>query len=575
MLDSSKPTTSNPSTPSTTTSTAASGSAPGALLPGGSASSVSRSSTPRLTLSAHTCITLLPTLTPEQVNFELQYLQSLDPDWSCTARNIVGKREALHKHLVDGLITEMSDTVDKFNSIYNSFSCAVKLAEETVLDITNGALELIDGAKAKQTDPPVPLPSSQTASLQTAGADGNGNIDPDDPVSLCVCDLSDITIDDMLGELTFDTDHPGGRKTVYFGQVPYSYGKFDHPAASYPTSQLFDKIFDKLASIDEEITPSEYTCLCSLYPDGSAGIPLHSDNERAIVPDSTIYTVSFGETRDLRVTNTVGPPIEHKIRLEHGSVYSMSRKSQDTWRHGIDRDPTVKKPRLSLTFRKLQTPALPPPKTPVPPVAPPSSQRIPLQHSRVLLIHDSIIQDAPDRVFEHVPGHTCVKRLNYQLADVFNFEPEFEHAKTVTISCGINDLARYGKTASMLADTVCPDLIRCCRKYSRTNFIFTSLTLARDKSWLNTEVLKFNQIMQDLARNIPNLLYYDSHGLICRHVHPDRVWDMNDRNGIHLVFDVRKLVTRELVNCVGRLAGSKVPHHRNCEWLYYVSPSFR
>ncbi len=174
------------------------------------------SNTPRLTFSAHTCISLLPTLTPEQVNFELQYLQSLDPDFSCTARNIVGKREALRTHLVDGLVAEMSDSVDKFNSIYNSFSCAVKLAEETVLDITKGALDAITGAKSKLQDPPSPSPPSQTASPSTAGADGNGNTDLDIPVSLSECKLSDITLEDVMGDLSssFDTDHPGGRKTV-------------------------------------------------------------------------------------------------------------------------------------------------------------------------------------------------------------------------------------------------------------------------------------------------------------------------------------------------------------------------
>ena len=163
-----------------------------------------------------------------------------------------------------------------------------------------------------------------------------------------------------------------------------------------------------------------------------------------------------------------------------------------------------------------------------------------------------------------------MKRLNYQLSDIFKFEREFRHSKTVAISCGINDLARYGKAARTLADIVCPDLVRCCQQYSMTNFIFTSLTLVRDKSWLNAELLRFNQIMQDLARDIPNLYNFDSHGLICREVHPDRVWDRQDRNGIHLVLDVRRLVTRELVNCVGRLTGSHLPHHRNCAWLYYV-----
>ncbi len=242
-------------------------------------------------------------------------------------------------------------------------------------------------------------------------------------------------------------------------------------------------------------------------------------------------------------------------------------------------DPTVKTPRISLTFRKLIAPTKPLPKPPAPPVAPPppshhapsSRPRPHSRQSRILLIHDSLIQDAPERAFEHIPGQTCVKRLNYKLSDVFQFETEFRHASTVALSCGVNDLARYGNTASFLADIVCPDLVRCCQRYNNTNFIFTSLTLVRDKNWLNSEILRFNRIMLDLARDIPNLFYYDCHGLICREVHPDWVWDTHDRNGIHLTLGVRRLVTRELVNCVGRLSNSHLPHHRNCEWLYCVN----
>ncbi len=211
-------------------------------------------------------------------------------------------------------------------------------------------------------------------------------------------------LDDVLKELTFDIVHPGGRKTTYFGQVPYGYGKYNHPAAPYPTSQIFDKIFERLQSIDKEITPTEYTCLCTLYPDGAAGIPLHSDNERVIVADRMIYTVSFGVERGLRVSNMVGRPVEHRVKLEHGSVYVMTRESQETWRHGMDRDPTVTTPRLSLTFRKLTAPTPLPSKTPVPPIAPPTSHQATAPHfrtrqSRVLLLHDSIIHDAPERVF--------------------------------------------------------------------------------------------------------------------------------------------------------------------------------
>ena len=230
--------------------------------------------------------------------------------------------------------------------------------------------------------------------------------------------MSDIQFADLLKEIKFDTTHPGGRQTKYFGDIPYKYGRYSHAPEQYPTSEIFDKIFDKLGQIDADITKDNYTCLCTLYKDGHASIPLHQDDERSIVHDSSIYTVSFGVPRVLKLSNTVGPPAEHEVPLAHGTVIGMSRESQNSWRHGIDADPTVSGPRISLTLRKLQVPA-PPPRDDVPPVAPPQRDQLrsttQVRNSRVLFIHDSIHRDTPESMLEQVPGHTCVKHLNYQL----------------------------------------------------------------------------------------------------------------------------------------------------------------
>ena len=98
----------------------------------------------------------------------------------------------------------------------------------------------------------------------------------------------------------------------------------------------------------------------------------------------------------------------------------------------------------------------------------------------------------------------------------------------------------------------------------------------KSNGWLNAEIKRFNIIMHNLAAVvIPNLCFYDTHALIRRaNFNFDWFWDRNDRNGIHLVFDVRRAIVRGLVNCVGMLAGSYIQHHRNCEWLYYAPTSY-
>ena len=62
-------------------------------------------------------------------------------------------------------------------------------------------------------------------------------------------------------------------------------------------------------------------------------IPLHHDDEQQIVEGSTIFTVSVGSDRYLTLQNQVGLLNEASVEIKHGSVYSMSRESQSTWKH--------------------------------------------------------------------------------------------------------------------------------------------------------------------------------------------------------------------------------------------------
>ncbi len=132
----------------------------------------------------------------------------------------------------------MDNTVNKYLTLFNRFSCTVKKAEEAITDITKGALDLLDGARKQHNQQggsqnlPSPPQPPQPLSPQTLTSCGITHLD--DPVSICQCDMSDITVNDLMGELSFDTVHPGGRKTTYFGQVPYSYGKFHHPQQIFP-----------------------------------------------------------------------------------------------------------------------------------------------------------------------------------------------------------------------------------------------------------------------------------------------------------------------------------------------------
>ena len=55
------------------------------------------------------------------------------------------------------------------------------------------------------------------------------------------------------------------------------------------------RVLDKVnADLVQDDVPLLNSCLVTKYTGPSALIPEHSDNERAIHPDSSIYTVSLG-----------------------------------------------------------------------------------------------------------------------------------------------------------------------------------------------------------------------------------------------------------------------------------------
>ena len=112
-------------------SNSSSGSAPGDPLHGWSGPSVSNYLP---SLSAKTCLILLPKLDNDQLIEEIKYLKSTFPDWTPKRdlRSRESKLEVLRAHLTKTLFSQFEDTVDKFSSLLTEFSCAVSHATTVV-----------------------------------------------------------------------------------------------------------------------------------------------------------------------------------------------------------------------------------------------------------------------------------------------------------------------------------------------------------------------------------------------------------------------------------------------------------
>ena len=502
--------------------------------------------------SSKACLELLPLLTEDQLKHELIYRQSLGymTDIRHTRQT---DKSVLFKHLNDILLTaiptEYDNILKNFETLTSNFSYLTDQAQEEV-----DKLKIVNSSPAKEppVTPPTPESGMEVKLTESVCCLNHDSID-----------FAEFTVDDILSQITIDKSGSHGKCTAYFGSRPYSYGhNIHHRPCDYPKAKIFDTILDKMKIVDENFNFEEYTCLITHYPDGKSFIPRHSDNERTIVQDSTIYTISVGATRTLRLTNIKGHLQEHDINIGHGTVYSMSRDSQDIWSHEILPDNNITEPRISFTFRKLTDP---PPKDKVPPVKRPGHVKPTIamgSHHRILFLTDSILESTPEHIFRRVDNHKCIRKTNYRLTDIFNFDPEFAYSDFVIIACGVNDLARHGLSAHTLADLVTRRLSECCDKNPDTTFIYSSI-LHTKQDWLNCEIDEFNRIMFELSVTVPNMRFFDSHQALVNDRLSNKIDNVimpADKHGQHLTFAAKKLFSDQLVMAIKMVVGRRQGH---------------
>ena len=522
--------------------------------------------------SSKTCLELLESLTPEQLDHECTYFRALGCDipvrgTRCSSFKSGTIQRHLDKSLKETTCQEFVSLTKKFDCLTNSLSFLVDRAQDEV-----------DKMRTPMPVPvtvPTPELEESTSSPEILSPDTSGN---ELPLTESVCsfnsavDFSDLSVDDILEQIPSTSFRQGncGRRTAYFGTRPYSYRPVRHEPQDYPSCPVLDSVMSKLKEVVPDFSTDDYTCLVTHYPDGSSYIPVHSDNEPEIHADSTIFTISVGATRTLRFVNKVGRLREHDFDVPHGSLYCMSASTQRVWSHELLRDSSIAKPRISFTFRHLVDPA---PKVKVKhplqqPPEPKPRMAMGSKH-RILFLTDSILNRTPEHIFNRVADHRCVKKTNYFLTDIFNFEAEFAYSEFVVISCGVNDLSttkdpeghspRPPMPGAVLGDMVSRRLTDCCARYPNTNFVFNSV-IHTNHEWLNQQIDIFNNIMFKESLTAHNLRFFDSHEALVRGVESRVVYHViqrDDGRGTHLTFAARKLVTDQLVHGIELLVGRK------------------
>lgn len=139
------------------------------------------------------------------------------------------------------------------------------------------------------------------------------------------------------------------RKMAWYAsnEIPYSYSNSTKNAL--PWNDVLTEIKSKIEALTDE---KFNACLLNLYHDGNEGMGWHSDDEKSIVPQSTIVSVSFGSTRKFVFRNKKDKS-QVSVMLESGSVLLMKGATQNEWQHALMKNQKVKSPRINLTFRQM------------------------------------------------------------------------------------------------------------------------------------------------------------------------------------------------------------------------------
>ncbi len=140
------------------------------------------------------------------------------------------------------------------------------------------------------------------------------------------------------------------RKVAFYADkgIQYTY--------SQKTKQGLDwiPILNELKLDVEKHTFQKYNaCLLNYYHDGMEGMGWHADNEKEILPNSSIASLSLGADRKFSFKHKISKETV-SILLENGSLLEMKGTLQSHWLHALPKTTKVLTPRINLTFRQMR-----------------------------------------------------------------------------------------------------------------------------------------------------------------------------------------------------------------------------
>jgi alkylated DNA repair dioxygenase AlkB len=166
--------------------------------------------------------------------------------------------------------------------------------------------------------------------------------------------------DELFNNINWENE-----KVVMFGKEIITKRKvafYSDPSIAYTYSSRtkiglpWKETLITLKNIVESITKEKYNaCLLNLYHNGEEAMGWHCDNEKEIVGNSSIASLSIGASRKFSFKHKVTKETI-SIQLGNGSLLEMKGTIQQHWWHSLPKSKKVTESRINLTFRQMYAP---------------------------------------------------------------------------------------------------------------------------------------------------------------------------------------------------------------------------
>ena len=340
-------------------------------------SNIMSSAIPVLTSQNEASDSLLPQISETLQSYDSsmsaigQNINQLQDDLKLLTEPMTSAEASLMSESTNSLLRDISDKLEKLNSDESSIAVGLSDLKQSVQSLQSTGCQthslpprpppLVEHSASQPASSahPQPLPIPAVPSLPDQELE-HGQV----PFSNNRVDF--ITTDEATELTAFldtcDFKREGGHSVVSFGE-PYEYTGSKSSSNVPPIPDIIKPLLEKVNSLQTELYTSKYksgpnsapvinSCLINKYDGPNSFLPRHADHEVTIHPESSIFTVSLGQSCEVKfIERTSGT--ETVLPCPERSMYQMSRRSQEIFDHLIELGSVSSGVRYSLTFRAV------------------------------------------------------------------------------------------------------------------------------------------------------------------------------------------------------------------------------